>query len=72
MRVAYDFSSRFSSGALSGLVVALSAQNVLDEDPPRTAVTPPVFGVGSFDTGFDATNADPLGRLIALEISKSW
>lgn len=66
LRVAYDFTNRFNSGALSGLVVALSATNVLDEDPPSLAL------VGVFDAGYDGTNADPLGRLIGLEITKSW
>lgn len=65
-RVAYDFSSRFNTGFLSGFSVALSAQNLLDEDPPRVNV-----GV-SFDLGFDPINADPLGRLIALEFIKTW
>lgn len=67
LRVAYDFSAQFNSGVLSGVVVALSAQNALDEDPPRTAVLP----LG-FDPGYDGTNADPLGRLIGLEITKAW
>lgn len=66
-RVSYDFSNHFSSGVLSGLSIAVSAQNVLDEDPPRTATTP-----GSFDPGFDATNASPLGRFISLEVTKAW
>ena len=65
-RIAYDFSARFNSGFLSGLSVGLSAQNVADEEPPRVAITTPN------DPGFDATNADPLGRFISLEISKTW
>ncbi|WP_153067123.1 TonB-dependent receptor [Steroidobacter cummioxidans] len=65
-RVAYDFSARFNRGFLSGLSVALSAQNLADKDPP------PVALVTTTDVGFDATNADPLGRFISLEISKSW
>jgi outer membrane receptor protein involved in Fe transport len=66
-RVAYAFGPRNASGALSGLTVALSAQNILDEDPPRTAV------LTSFtDLGFDPTNASPLGRFVAVEIQKVW
>lgn len=65
-RVAYDFSKRFSSGVLSGLTVALSAENVLDEDPPKVGLATP------FDAGFDPTNANPLGRFISLEFSKVW
>jgi hypothetical protein len=72
VRFAYDFSSQFSSGLLSGFTVALSAQNVLDEDPPSVAVTPATATGASFDLGFDPVNADPLGRLIALEFTKSW
>ena len=66
-RFSYDFSNRFSNGVLSGLAIAVSAQNVLDEDPPRTAAV-----AGTFDPGFDATNASPLGRFISLEVIKAW
>lgn len=65
-RVAYDFSARFNRGFLSGLSIALSAQNVADEEPPRVTL------IATTDSGFDATNADPLGRFISLEISKTW
>jgi iron complex outermembrane receptor protein len=71
MRIGYDFSSRFSTGVLSGFTVALSAQNVLDEDPPKVTVTG-TPATPSFDAGFDPTNANPFGRFIALEFVKSW
>lgn len=67
LRVAYDFSSRFQGGVLSGFSVALGAQNVLDEEPPRTAVLSPAT-----DIGFDPANASPLGRLIFIELTKTW
>lgn len=66
-RVAYAFRAGNSSGALSGLTVALSAQNLLDEDPPRTVVL-----TNFTDLGFDPTNASPLGRFVAVEIQKVW
>jgi outer membrane receptor protein involved in Fe transport len=66
-RLAYDFSNRFPAGFLSGVIVAANVQNVLDEDPPATAVLLP-----SVDRGFDVANANPLGRFVALEISKKW
>lgn len=69
LRLSYDFSNKFSTGFLSGFNVALSAQNVLDEDPPSVFVTPTS---STFDLGFDPVNADPLGRLIALEFTKTW
>jgi iron complex outermembrane receptor protein len=67
-RLAYDFSKRFSSGALSGLTIAFNAQNVLDKDPPRVTIVT----ANSAETGFDSTNADPLGRFLSLEITKVW
>jgi iron complex outermembrane receptor protein len=66
LRLGYSFSER-SGGLLSGLSIAASVQNVADEDPPSTAVVNPVG-----DLGFDPTNANPLGRFIALEITKTW
>lgn len=71
-RLAYDFSNRFNSGFLNGFSVALSAQNLLDEDPPRVNVPLSPDGGIPFDLGFDPVNADPLGRLITLEFTKSW
>lgn len=67
LRVAYDFSARFKSGVLSGFTIAAGAQNVLDEDPPRTAIIS-----RATDIGFDPANASPLGRLISIELVKSW
>jgi hypothetical protein len=69
VRFAYDFSASYGSGLLSGFSVALSGQNVLDEDPPSTLI---VGGAQSFDTGYDAANANPLGRFISLEFIKPW
>lgn len=66
-RVAYDFSSRFDAGWLSGLQISASVQNMLDEDPPRIGFFSPTT-----DLGFDSTNASALGRFIALELTKSW
>jgi iron complex outermembrane recepter protein len=67
LRVSYNFSAIFKEGAFSGVTVALSALNVADEDPPRTRVNVPAT-----DLGFDSTNASPLGRLISIELTKTW
>jgi hypothetical protein len=47
-------------------VLALSAQNIFDEDPPPAAVISP------FDVGFDPANANPMGRLVSVELTKFW
>jgi iron complex outermembrane recepter protein len=66
-QVVYDVGRRFGTGVLSGVVVSLSAQNLFDRTPPRTAITDPIT-----DMGFDPTNANPMGRLVAVEMSKTW
>jgi outer membrane receptor protein involved in Fe transport len=67
LRVAYDFSSRFKGGVLSGFTIAAGAINLLNEDPPPTTIISPVS-----DIGFDYANANPLGRLISIELTKTW
>jgi outer membrane cobalamin receptor len=52
---------------LSDLRFALSAQNVLDEEPPF--VTSPL---ALFEVGFDPTNASPVGRFLSLTATKRW
>ena len=53
---------------LDGLSMVLSVQNLFDRDPPFVAV--PDFI--NANPGYDPTNADPLGRFMALSINKSW
>lgn len=50
-----------------GWVIALSAQNLFDQDPPAVSVVDPVV-----DLGFDPTNANPIGRLISLQVTRTW
>ena len=44
------------------LVVRASIVNVLDRDPP--------FANTAF--GYDGANADPFGRLMSVQLTKSW
>lgn len=67
LRLSYNFSALFKEGALSGVTVALGALNLADEEPPQTRVNVPAT-----DLGFDPTNASPLGRLISIELTKTW
>ncbi|KCZ48469.1 TonB-dependent receptor [Hyphomonas sp. CY54-11-8] len=59
------FTSRDS--LLSGMTLRLSVTNLFDEDPPSA----PVNTVLDVD-GYDPTNASPLGRFVAFEISKKF
>lgn len=53
-----------SSGAWQGLRLALSIQNLFDEDPP--------FHNAPTGYGFDAGQANPMGRVFALQLIKRW
>jgi iron complex outermembrane receptor protein len=61
--LSYDFGS---GSALDGLRVALSVQNLFDEDPPL------VINSGPSPILYDPTNANVLGRLASLQVSKRW
>jgi iron complex outermembrane recepter protein len=59
---------RFQSATLG-----LSVQNLFDEDPPavtQSAVAGP-FGLRD-SVNFDPSNANPLGRLIVVSLTKRW
>lgn len=49
---------------LSDITVALSAQNVLDEDPPYALIR----GIQTYDSNY----ASPLGRMVSLQVMKAW
>lgn len=49
---------------LEGLELALNVRNLFDEDPP--------FYDGSTGDGYDAAQADPLGRVVSLQLTRRW
>lgn len=66
-RVSYEFKQRFPTGFLAGVTVALDVQNLFDRDPPAIVAFEPFR-----DVGFDPTNANPMGRLVAVALRKAW
>jgi outer membrane receptor protein involved in Fe transport len=54
------------SGPLAGLDVSLSVQNIFNAKPDLIATT--LFS----DAPYDSTNYSPVGRFIALAVSKKW
>jgi len=68
LRVAYDFGDAGNSMWLQDLNIAFEARNMFDEDPPFVDVAPSGSGSG----GYDATIANPIGRLYALSLRKSF
>lgn len=54
----------FKTGPMRGLSLALNVQNLLDDDPP--------FYDSNLGVGYDPANADPLGRTVTLQLTKTW
>jgi iron complex outermembrane recepter protein len=52
---------------LGGTRLALTATNILDRAPPYVQ-----NNSGLFSVGYDPDLADPLGRVVALQVVKSW
>lgn len=50
-----------------GAAIALSASNLFDRDPPFAEIRSSVSAIG-----YDGEKASPIGRLVALEVSRSW
>jgi iron complex outermembrane receptor protein len=63
----YDLGHQRKSGVLSGLTIAVSAQNLFNQGPPRLAIIDPTK-----DTGFDPSNASAIGRVLAIELIKRF
>lgn len=61
--LAYEFAN---GTAFEGMRLALSVQNLFDEDPPL------VVNGGPSPILFDPTNASALGRLVSLQMTKRW
>lgn len=55
-------------GLTGGWVLSLDASNLLDEEPPYVDIAPTGNGSG----GYDATLANPIGRVLSATISKSF
>ena len=63
-QIAYESSG---DGILGRFGAALSAQNLLDRDPPYV-----LFESGYPGLNYDSTNASPLGRFVSLKLTKSF
>lgn len=68
LRVTYEMPQDGSMPMLEGLTLGLEARNMFDEDPPYVNLAPSGNGSG----GYDATAANPIGRLFAVTLNKSW
>ncbi len=51
-----------------GVAITFEVRNLFDEDPPYVNIAPSGNGSG----GYDATASDPIGRLFAINVRKSF
>lgn len=65
LQLSYRF--REDRGAFKGLKIALNATNLFDRAPPFAA-----YFLGTFVNGYDPENASPLGRVMSLQITRTW
>jgi iron complex outermembrane receptor protein len=56
------------SAVTRGLTFGVNIRNLFDSDPPFVNLAPAATGGG----GFDPTLASPIGRLVALSVSKKF
>ncbi|MDB5581650.1 MAG: TonB-dependent receptor [Bradyrhizobium sp.] len=61
------YKSPANKGPLRGIRIGLTATNLGDASPPF--VQGPV---GGFNIGYDPANASPVGRVIAIQVTKQW
>jgi hypothetical protein len=69
---AYKTRQHPSARYLSNLTVALSIANVADKNPPYVGIPATDLAPGQRPLTFDPANASPIGRLIALQVTKGW
>jgi iron complex outermembrane receptor protein len=63
---------RWPSPALRNLTVALNVNNVTDKRPPYVQIPAADLNPGQNAIPFDPANASPVGRLIAIQVTKAW
>jgi outer membrane receptor protein involved in Fe transport len=63
----FSFEFGASGHLLDGARMSLSVQNLMDEDPPFAERS----SAGE-NLGYDSANANPLGRLVVLGLTKKW
>jgi iron complex outermembrane receptor protein len=68
----YDAKEANSSAWMRGVRISLGVQNVTNQDPPYVQIPAEYLLPDVNPIPFDPANASPLGRFIALQVSKRW
>ena len=67
LSLSYDMQQRWKGALLNDTIFRLSVINLFDQDPPSAPINS-----GFQIVGYDPTNASPLGRFIALQVTKRF
>jgi iron complex outermembrane recepter protein len=67
LNAALNLGTYFHSPGWQGLSLSLIALNVLNRDPPYVDAS-----LAGVQVNYDAANASPLGRFVALSLKKKW
>ena len=67
--LSYETRDRSGRNFTDNIRLSISVQNLFDKNPP-TIESSSIFG--GTGTGFDPTNADPLGRFVSFRVTKAW
>ncbi len=67
----FDMTARYSvpddiGGLLKGLSLGVTAQNIFNVAPPR------ITSNAVYEQPYDSTNYQPIGRFVAIDITKRW
>jgi iron complex outermembrane receptor protein len=65
LQLSYRFTA--SHGPFKGLKLALNATNLFDRKPPFVA-----YYLGPTTSAYDPENANPLRRVVSVQVTKSW
>ena len=68
LNVTYDFGLAFQSSWLQQMRLTLNVLNLANSDPPYVRIPISPNGGG----GFDPNAANPIGRLISVQLQKSF
>lgn len=68
----YDADDASDAAWTRGMRIALTIQNVTNEEPPYARIPEEFLLPEVNPLPFDSTHASPLGRFVALQVSKHW
>ena len=70
--LSYNLGPSDGDGLLQNMRFALSMQNIMDTKPPFTLIPAGDLLPGQNPISFDPVNASPVGRLIAIQVTKDF